>query len=99
MALNSSQRKYLKTLAHHLEPAVLVGHNGVSDALLSAVSQSLLAHELVKVKFNALKEGKVALTEQIAEASGAEVVGIIGNIATLYREHPEEGERRIVLPA
>jgi len=97
--LSSGQRKYLRSLAHHLDPIVLVGKQGVTDHLVTSVDQALAAHELIKVRFNEHKSEKRALTDQIAERTGAGVAGILGHVAILYRPHAEEEKRRIKLPA
>ncbi len=96
--LTSPQRKFLRSLAHHLDPIVLVGKQGVTDHLVASVDQALTAHELIKVRFNGHKDEKRALAEEIRERTGSEVAGILGHVAILYREHPEEEKRRIKLP-
>ena len=95
--LSSAQRKKLRALAHHLDPVVYVGKHGVTEALLAAVTEALDAHELIKVKFNDFKSEKKALSAQIAETSGAEIAGLIGNVMILYREHPDPEKRKIDL--
>lgn len=96
--LSSGQRKSLRSQAHHLDPAVLVGNRGITDALIESANQSLDAHELIKIRFNEHKDGKKELTAQIAESTGASVAGIIGHIAILYRQHPKADKRKIKLP-
>lgn len=96
--LNSGQRKYLRSLAHSLEPTVIVGKQGVSDMLVRAVSQELDAHELIKVRFNEFKEKKKELSAEIVRRTGASLAGIIGHVAMIYRPHDEPEKRRIVLP-
>jgi RNA-binding protein len=96
--LSSGQRKFLRSQAHHLDPAVLIGKQGVTDTVIESVNRSLLAHELIKVRFNDHKDRKKALTQEIAERARAQVAGIIGHVAILYREHPEAERRTIRLP-
>lgn len=96
-SLTSAQRKQLRALAHHLQPVVYVGKQGLTDALVQAVDEALVSHELIKVKFNDFKGEKQAISEQIAAQTRASLAGIIGNIAILYRQHPEEEKRRIRL--
>lgn len=98
MPLSSSQREALKRLAHHLKPTVYVGKQGVTPTVLRATEEVLLAQELIKVKFNDRKDEKRELTDTLAGETQAQVVGILGNIATLYRQHPEEEKRRVDLP-
>ena len=98
MPLSSGQRKYLKTLAHHMEPVVLVGKQGVTDTLVRSVAEHLEAHEMVKIRFNEFKSEKKSLSEEIAYRTGSEIVSVIGHISTLYRQHPEPEKRQIELP-
>lgn len=97
--LTSSQRRYLRALAHHLDPVVLVGKQGLTDMLVRAAAEALDVHELIKVRFNDFKEEKRDLTEEIARRTGAQIVGAIGHVFILYRRQPEEEKRKIDLPA
>ena len=56
--LASYQRKALRGLANPLRPVVHVGEAGVSDAVLRALDEALLAHELVKVRLFAPEDKK-----------------------------------------
>ncbi len=83
------QRKYLRGLAHGLKPVVQVGHGGVTEPVLGAVETALLDHELIKVRL--LKpENKKALARELAQGAGAELCGLVGHTAILYKAHPEE---------
>jgi len=93
--LKGSQRKYLRSLAHHLKPVVMVGRNGVSGQLIASVDAALKDHELIKVKFGEFKEEKKEIAEEIATVSKSQVIGIIGNIAIFYRQHPQAELRKI----
>ena len=95
--LNGTDRKFLRGLAHHLDPVAKVGKNGVTDALMAAVAKGLDDHELIKVKFIGFKDEKRALSTQIAERAGCEQVGLIGNIALYYRRQPDKDKRKIDL--
>ena len=98
MTLTPAQRRRLKSLAHHLEPLVQVGRKGITESLIGAVDEVLTNHELVKVRFMDFKDEKHALSDQIVERTGAGLVGIIGNVLTIYRPSTVEEKRRIVLP-
>ncbi len=98
MALTSKQRQYLKGLAHALEPVVRVGQRGVTPAVVGEASRSLEAHELIKVRIDADDPGgRRTLAEGLAEATEAEIAGMIGKLAILYR--PRSEKPRIKLPA
>lgn len=96
--LTSAQRKYLRQLGHHLDPVIIVGKHGVTDMVVRAISEALEHHELVKVRFNEFKEEKRALTEEIERRTGADIAGVIGHVALLYKEQPDEEKRKIVFP-
>jgi RNA-binding protein len=93
--LKGSVRKYLRSLAHHLKPVVMVGRNGVSEQLTASVDAALKDHELIKVKFLDFKEEKKEISQEIALTTKSEVVGIIGNIVIFYRQHPQPEQRKI----
>lgn len=92
--LKGSQRKYLRAQAHHIKPLVIIGVKGVTEQLLEAVDVALNDHELVKVKFGEFKESKKEISEEIAEATKSERVGLIGNIAIFYRQQPDPEKRK-----
>ena len=49
-SITTNQRKYLRGLGHALNPLILIGKSGISDALIVQLKDMLLQHELVKVK-------------------------------------------------
>ena len=53
--LSSTQRSFLRSQAHHLEPVVLIGKNGVSIGTIESVNKALEARELIKIKFREYK--------------------------------------------
>jgi RNA-binding protein len=97
--LNNMQKQHLRRLAHDLRPAVQIGKNGLTDQIHTTIDHELNAHELIKIKFMDFKDEKQQLTEELAEASNGAVIGLIGNVAILYREHPDPEKRQIKLPA
>ncbi len=96
--LTGAQRKFLRGMANRLEALVIVGKQGASDSLIRATAAELEAHELIKVRFNDFKTEKDALSEKIAEATSAEIVGRIGHVVLLYRQHPDPEKQSIKLP-
>lgn len=93
--LKGSSRKYLRSLAHSLKPVVMVGQKGLGGQLTASVDAALNDHELIKVKFLEFKEEKKEMAREIAAATKGDVVGIIGNIAIFYRQHPDPQLRKI----
>ncbi len=89
------QRTWLRGRAHDLKPVVQVGQSGITDAVVRAVDQALLDHELIKVRLHE-PASKKNMAADLAERTGAEMCGLIGHTVILYRAHPEAP--RIVLP-
>ena len=85
MKLTPKQKSLLKVQAHHIDPVVQIGKNGITDELIAHIEKALTDHELIKIKFLAMKDEKESLTTAISEKTGAELVEIIGNIIVLYR--------------
>jgi len=88
--MNSKERANLRAEAQRLSPLVHVGQGGVTDAIVRTMDDVLRTHELVKVDISRnlsapIKEIAVAL----AQATGAEVVQVIGRKATFFRDNPE----------
>jgi RNA-binding protein len=96
--MKGSAKKYLRSLAHHLKPLVIVGRNGINKQVIGSVDLALKDHELIKVKFGEFKEAKKEISSEIAQATKSDVVGIIGNIAIFYRQHPQPEKRKIKIP-
>jgi RNA-binding protein len=94
--LGSATRKHLRGLAHHLEPVVRVGHEGVTDGVVTAVTRALLDHELIKVRLYE-PEDKAGMSAELATRCDATLCGLVGHTAILYRRHPEKP--KIVLGA
>ena len=97
MALTSKQRAHLKAIAHDKKPVILLGHKGITDAVIKETHAALLAHELVKVRLTGEeKEALDAEAAQLQARTGAELSSRLGKVATLYKRHPDEP--RIELP-
>lgn len=97
MKLNTKQKQFLRSQAHHLNPVVLLGQHGLTDAVMAEIELALTTHELIKVRVPGQdREDKKAIIDRISETTGAELIQTVGHIAVLYRPHPEEP--RLVLP-
>ena len=98
MPLSNTQKKHLKSLAHKLDPVVLIGQHGISENLLTELDIALSRHELLKVKLSVGdRELRDAMIAELCTQSQAELVQRIGNIAVLFRRNPER--QKIELPA
>jgi len=96
--LSSSQRSYLRSQAHHLEPVVLVGKQGITDGTIESIDRVLEARELIKIKFREFKDKKLSLSEKIAELTNSQLVGVIGHTVIIFRQNPDSDKRQIHIP-
>jgi RNA-binding protein len=99
MTLSSKERAELRAEAHHLTPAVHVGHQGLTDALFQSLDDALRTRELVKVALAKTTDVSTKdAAHQIAEKLGADLVQTIGRTATFFRENPELKRRAGAAP-
>ncbi|MBX3706921.1 MAG: ribosome assembly RNA-binding protein YhbY [Pseudomonadales bacterium] len=92
--LATRDRKRLRQIAHHLDPVIAVGDQGVSQAVIAETERALDDHELIKVRVHdADREERARVAEALAEACNAVVVQSIGRIVVLYRRNPEAEPR------
>ncbi|GAB4338427.1 MAG: ribosome assembly RNA-binding protein YhbY [Desulfobulbaceae bacterium] len=94
--LSGRQKRYLRSLGHHLAAVVIVGREGITDNLIGSCAEGLDAHELIKVKLgqNCPLEKKQAATE-LAEKTGACMVQLIGRTILLYRPNRDLPRGRV----
>ena len=89
--LTPKQRQALKGRAHRLDPVVLLGAQGLSDAVIREIDRALTAHELIKVRVPGdEREAREALFVQLADRLGAARVQAIGKLLVFYRPKPPE---------
>ncbi|MEH8026528.1 ribosome assembly RNA-binding protein YhbY [Gallibacterium anatis] len=96
LTLSTKQKQYLKGLAHHLNPVVMLGGNGLTEGVIAEIDNALNHHELIKVKISGVdREKKELVVAAIERETGACAVQRIGHILVLYRPSDEP---TIVLP-
>ncbi len=98
MELKGFQRSYLTKLSHDINPSVMLGAKGMTEALVKQTDEMLEQHELIKVKFVDYKESRDELSRKLAEASDAQLIRVIGNTAILFRSARKPENRKIKLP-
>ena len=84
-------RQTLRGHGHKLSPIVQIGKGGLSPAVIKQVEQSLVDHELVKMKVDAdSPDDRFAVAESVAALPGVNVVQIVGHAILIYKRHPRE---------
>ena len=95
--LSSKQRAFLRSMANTMDPIMQVGKSGVGEELITSVDHALEARELIKM--SVLDTAPVSAREaadELEEATGAEVVAVVGRRFVLYR--PSKKKKKIELP-
>lgn len=91
MSLNKKQIQHLKGLAHSLKPIVLLGSNGLTEAVVAEIDYALNHHELIKVKIPTDdREVRGLIVEAIIKETNSVKVQVIGKTLVVYRESEEK---------
>lgn len=98
--LTTRQKQFLKGLAHHLNPLVQIGKEGMTSGIIDTVNAELLNHELLKVKIgNNSGLEKHSTSQDVADLTQSNLVQLIGKTFVLYKPNPEKPrDKRILLP-
>ena len=94
--LRPVQRKEKRAEAHHLEPVVRIGGDGLTPAVIKETDSALNAHGLIKVRvFSDERETREAFFAQLADQLNAAPIQHIGKLLVLWRPIPpkEKAER------
>lgn len=87
----SRLRKALRAAGHHLQPIVQVGKEGLTERVLTQLSEALDHHELVKVKVGTESpEDRFEVADRIREEGNAQVAQVLGRTSLAYRRHPKK---------
>lgn len=96
LTLTSAQRRFLRANAHTLNPVVLIGDAGLTEAVMREIELGLKSHELIKVKVAGDdRELREQWLEKICGELHAASVQHIGKTLVIYR--PAE-KPKLVLP-
>jgi RNA-binding protein len=89
--LTTAQRKAHRADAHHLDPVVLIGGDGLSPSVKKEIDAALNAHGLIKVRvFSDDRTAREAMFQTIAEELSAAPIQHIGKLLVLWRPIPEK---------
>jgi RNA-binding protein len=91
IVLSPKERQAFKAQAHKLDPVVLLGAQGLTDAVMREIDRALNAHELIKVRVPVDdRDERERMFVAVAEQLGAARIQMIGKLLVLYRPRPEE---------
>lgn len=88
--ITGKQRSYLKSIAHNLDPILIIGKGGVTDNTIKQLDDALEKHEIIKIKIlNNNYEDPKMIQEEILTKLNAEFIQFIGSKFTIYRQAKE----------
>ena len=93
--LSGKEKKYLRGLAHALNPVVLIGRNGYTEQVEAQINEALAAHELIKIKFIDYIDEKKEIAGKIAENLNCECCGSVGHTFIFFRQNENPEKRKI----
>ena len=90
--MTSKERAALRAQANSLEPLFQIGKGGMSDALVEQTEDALRKRELIKLKvlLESAPESPREFADKLAEATGSDVVQVVGGSIVLYKENPDK---------
>ncbi|MDR0458577.1 MAG: YhbY family RNA-binding protein [Burkholderiaceae bacterium] len=93
ISLTPVQRKAQRAQAHHLDPVVMIGGEGLTPAVRREADAALSAHGLIKIRVLAgERDAREALLRQLAHELNAAPVQHIGRLLVLWRPLPPKAK-------
>lgn len=93
ITLTPAERKEQRGLAHHLDPVVMIGAEGLTPAIVKETDAALKAHGLIKVRmFSDDRETREAALASLADTLNAAPVQHIGKLLVLWRPLPPKAK-------
>ncbi len=84
--LTPAQRKVHRSEAHHLDPIVMVGGDGLTPAVIKEADAALKAHGLIKVRvFSDDRAAREAMLKTLSDELDAAPIQHIGKLLVLWR--------------
>ncbi len=87
--LTPAQRKEHRAAAHHLDPVVMIGNEGLSAAVKKETDAALRSHGLIKVRvLSDDRQARQTMLEALADELDAAPIQHIGKLLVLWRPMP-----------
>lgn len=89
--LTPAERREHRAQAHHLDPVVMIGADGLTPAVQKEIDAALNAHGLIKVRvFGDDRAAREALYQQLADDLNAAPIQHIGKLLVFWRPQPDK---------
>lgn len=90
MTLSAADKKHYRTLAHNLNPVIIIGDKGLTENLMDELFRALRDHELIKVKIAiGDRDDRAQIIEHLLATTKAELVQQIGKVVVLLKKNPK----------
>lgn len=87
MNLSTIQKQQLRAKAHNLKPIIIIGSQGLTEAVQLEIDRALNDHELLKIRVNAAtREDRQDILQQICDLQQAHLIQTIGHIGVVFRK-------------
>ena len=95
--LTPAQRKDHRAEAHHLDPVVMVGGDGLTANVKKEIDAALNAHGLIKVRvFSDDRTAREAMFQTLADELSAAPIQHIGKLLVLWRPQVKKDKEKAV---
>ncbi|MBG9386731.1 YhbY family RNA-binding protein [Caenimonas aquaedulcis] len=89
--LTIAERKAHRADAHHLDPVVMIGNDGLTPAVKKEADAALNAHGLIKIRVQGDdRAAREAVYLELADSLNAAPIQHIGKLLVLWRPKPEK---------
>jgi len=89
--LTPAERREHRAEAHHLDPVVMIGADGLTPAVQKEIDAALNAHGLIKVRvFGDDRAAREVLYQQLADDLNAAPIQHIGKLLVFWRPQPDK---------
>jgi len=89
--LTTAERAVQRAHAHHLDPVVMIGGDGLTDAVIKETDSALKAHGLIKVRvLGDDRAAREAIFAELCDRLDAAPIQHIGKLLVLWRPVPEK---------
>lgn len=89
--LSIAERKAHRAEAHHLDPVVMIGNEGLTPAVRKEADAALNAHGLIKIRvLGDDREARENIYQQLCDGLNAAPIQHIGKLLVLWRPKPKK---------
>ena len=96
IVLSNKERSQLRAMGNSMSAIIMIGKGGITPSILNELDLALDARELVKARVLPNSDVVIkAAADQLAEATAAEIVQVVGRTILIYRQPPPGVVRKI----